>query len=185
MGARRRVKVPPRWVRTGADAAAIAAGYYFDRDAADHVCDFVEAFLKHSTGRWAAKPFVLEPWQRDFLSRLYGWMRPDGTRRFREAYLEVPKKNGKSTLFAAIALYGIFEEPGAEVYLGAMTRKQARIIFNECGRMVASSPALKKRLRVIDTTATITFAAANSKLEAMSTWSSTRSTASRAASSTT
>lgn len=161
--------VSEKWIRNPSDRAAIAAGCYFDQAAADHVCGFVETFLRHSIGqRWAAKPFLLQPWQRDYLSRLFGWKRANGFRRFRETYLEVPKKNGKSSMLAAVALYLIFEEPGAEVYVGAVNRKQARIVFAECSRMVAASPALRRHLHVIDTHATITFPRMNGKLEAMS-----------------
>lgn len=157
-----------KWIRNPSDRAAVAAGCYFDQAAADHVCNFVENFLRHSIGRWAAKPFLLEPWQRDFLSRLFGWKRANGYRRFREAYLEISKKNGKSTLLAALCLYMLFEEPGAEVYVGAVNRKQARIIYGECARMIASSPALSRHLHVIDNQATITFARRNARLEAVS-----------------
>lgn len=157
-----------KWVRNPSDRAAIAAGCYFDQAAADKVCDFFETFLRHSQGEWAARPFKLLAWQRDYLSRLYGWKRKDGYRRFRETYLEVPKKNGKSSMFAGICLYAIFEEPGAEVYIGARNKKQAKIIFDECSRMVAASPDLRRHLKVTEYTKTISFAAQNSKIVAMS-----------------
>jgi phage terminase large subunit-like protein len=165
-----RPKPDPRLgpIHLPSDAAALELGYSFDPVAADHVCDFIEAFCCHSTGRFAGQPFLLEPWQRDFLRSLYGWKRPDGTRRFREAYLEVPKKNGKSTLLAAMALYGLFEEPGAEVYPGAVDRAQAGIIFNECAKMVRASPALSKHLEIVESKKRIVFAARNAFLSAMS-----------------
>jgi len=150
------------------DAAAIEAGCYFDAEAADHVCGFIERFCRHSIGRFEGELFRLEPWQRSFLRTLYGWKRADGTRRYREAYLEVPKKNGKSTLLAALSLYGLFEEGGAQVYLGAVDRSQAAIIFDECACMVRASTDLSHHLEVIDSKKRIVFPARNAKIEAMS-----------------
>lgn len=164
----RREPEPPWPIRLPSDKLALAEGCYFDAEAADRVRDFIEAFCKHSAGRFAGEPFILEPWQRDFLRTLYGWKRADGTRRFREFYVEVPKKNGKSTLLAGMALYALFEEPGAEVYLGAVDRSQASIIFDECARMVKASPALSKHLEIIESKKRIVFHARNAKLEAMS-----------------
>lgn len=156
------------WIRTAADLVAIAEGCWFDPTAAARVCSFFETFLCHSKGQFAEARFLLEPWQRDFLSRLYGWKRADGTRRFREAYLEVPKKNGKSTLLSGIVLYAIFEEPAAEVYLGAVDRSQAGIIFDEAARMVKASKTLRKRLRVLKSKRTIVYDKLDSKIVAMS-----------------
>lgn len=150
------------------DRKALRLGYYFDKQAADRVCAFIENFCRHSSGRFAGQPFLLARWQRDFLRNLYGWKRPDGTRRFRETYVEIPKKNGKSTTLAAIALYGLAEEPGAEVYPGAVDREQAGIIFNECARMVRASPALSEIFEVIDSRKRIVFRARNAFLQAMS-----------------
>jgi phage terminase large subunit-like protein len=84
--------------------------------------------------------------------RLFGWKRADGLRRFRRSYLEVAKKNGKSTLLSAVALYLLIAdgEPGPECYLNAVNRDQARIIFDEAAKMVDASPDLKSRLSVID-----------------------------------
>jgi phage terminase large subunit-like protein len=158
-----------RWVRVPADLEAIRQGYYFDEEAAEHVCGFFSRFLRHTTTRkWAGRPFELQPWQRDYLSRLYGWKRADGTRRFRESYLEVPKKNGKSSMVSGLCLYGMFEEPGAEVYQGASNRKQSGIVYREAARMVAASPDLKDLLRVLPSKNTISFAAGNARLKALS-----------------
>jgi phage terminase large subunit-like protein len=165
--ARRKPNTP--WpIKLPSDKQCLDEGCYFDPDAADRVITFIESFCKHSAGRFAGQPFLLEPWQRDFLRTLYGWKRADGHRRFREAYLEVPKKNGKSTLLAGMALFALFEEPGAEVYIGAVDRSQASIIFDECARMVRASPALSKHLVVIDSKKRIIFPARNAKLVAMS-----------------
>lgn len=125
-------------------------GYYFDHAAADRAVAFFEKYLRHSKGKWSGAPFVLEPWQRDDIIRpLFGWKRPDGTRRYRHAYIELPRKNGKSTLAAGLALYLLVadREPGAEVYSCAADREQARIVFAQARQMVENSPALRKRLK--------------------------------------
>jgi len=82
---------------------------------------------------------------------LFGWQRMDGLRRFRTAYCAVPRKNGKSTLSAGIALYLLVAdgEQGAEIYSAATTRDQARIVFDEAKRMVASSPSLRRRVEAL------------------------------------
>lgn len=103
-------------------------------------------FLRHSKGEWAGSPVLLEPWQAFYLGTLFGWRRGDGTRRFRTSYLEVARKNGKSTLLAGVGLYLLVAdgEPGAEIYTAATKRDQARIIFQESQRMVRQSPDLRE-----------------------------------------
>ena len=98
-----------------------------------------------------AQTFTLAPWQAFVVGSLFGWQRADGLRRFRTAYCAVPRKNGKSTLSAGIALYLLVAdgEQGAEIYSAATTRDQARIVFDEAKRMVGSSPALKRRVQVL------------------------------------
>lgn len=124
-------------------------GLRFDRAAAEHVLRFF-GFLRHSKGEWAGQPFVLSPWQQFILWVLFGWKRADGTRRFRRAYIEVPRKNGKSTMMAGIGLYLLEAdgEPGAEVYSAATKRDQALITHGEATRMVKQSPALRARVKV-------------------------------------
>lgn len=122
-------------------------GLRFDRDAAQHALDFFQ-FLHHSKGEWAGQTFALQPWQQFIVWCIFGWIRADGTRRFRTAHVEVARKNGKSTLLAGIGLYLFFAdgEPGAEVYCAATKKDQARIVFSEALRMRAASPALSKRI---------------------------------------
>jgi len=126
--------------------------FYFDEQAAQVAVNFFERLLQHSKGEWAGQPFILQDWQRDEIIRpLFGWKRrSDGTRRYRTAYIEVPRKNGKSTLAAGIALLLLFadDEPGAEVYSAAADRDQASIVFDEAKRMVESSPLLARRAEV-------------------------------------
>jgi phage terminase large subunit-like protein len=107
------------------------------------------ALLRHSKGEWAGQPFVLSPWQAFILWVLFGWMRSDGTRRFRTAYIEIGRKNGKSTLAAGVGLYlfAADRELGAEVYTAATKRDQARIVHSEAVRMVRLSPGLRRHVQ--------------------------------------
>lgn len=122
-------------------------GLHFDAEAADRVVAFFETYLRHHKGEWAGELFELEEWQREEIIRpLFGWMRGDGTRRFRTAYIEVPRKNGKSTLAAGIGLYLTVAdgEPGAEVYSSATKKDQAKIVHEAATQMVKRSPQLKR-----------------------------------------
>lgn len=121
---------------------------YFDAAKAAWAIEFF-SHLRHSKGASAGTPFILEPWQAFIVGSLFGWrMSKGGPRRFRTAYVEVPRKNGKSTLSAGIALLLAFfdDEAGAEVFCAATKRDQARIVFEEAQRMVKASPSLKKRI---------------------------------------
>ena len=95
---------------------------------ADNLCAFIER-LPHVKGPLAGEPIQLEPWQAFILTTVFGWVKPNGTRRFRRSYIEVPRGNAKSTLSSAVALYLLAadREGGAEVYSLATTRDQARI----------------------------------------------------------
>jgi phage terminase large subunit-like protein len=126
--------------------------YVFDIEAAQAVLDFCE-LCKHSKGVWAGQPFVPEPWEVFILINLFGWIhRYTGLRRFRTAYIEVARKNGKTTLVAVIGLYMLLadNEPGAEVYAAATKRDQAKLAFNEAKRMVKKSPDLSKHAGVYE-----------------------------------
>lgn len=124
-------------------------GLHFDVDAARKAIAFF-SLLKHSKGEWAGRPITLEPWQQFVLWCLFGWKRADGTRRFRTSYLEVARKNGKTTIAAGLGLYLMLAdgEPGAEVYSAATIRSQARLSHAEATRMAKSSPAIRGRVRI-------------------------------------
>lgn len=126
-----------------------ARGLRFDEASAQIAVAFFE-LLKHSKGEWAGQTIKLEPWQQFVVWSLFGWKRADGTRRFRTCYLEVARKNGKSTLAAGLGLFLMTAdgEPGAEVYSAATKRDQARITHAEATRMVKASPQLRRRLTV-------------------------------------
>lgn len=113
--------------------------WVFSEDAATRVCAFIE-MLPHIKGKWAREGALIEldGWQCFILTTTFGWVHRDtGLRRFLEVYLEVARKNAKSTLSSGVALYLAFadSEPGAEVYSAATTREQARIVFDDAKRM--------------------------------------------------
>lgn len=121
--------------------------YYFDYDEAARAVRFIEKNLVHIEGKDAGHPFILETWQRVIIEDLFGWKRKaDHTRKYRVLYFEVPRKNGKSTLGAAIALYLIFadREYGAQIVSAAADREQARIIFDMASKMVSNSAKLSE-----------------------------------------
>jgi phage terminase large subunit-like protein len=124
--------------------------YRYDEEAAERAVSFFPRFLVHVKGEWAGRPFELSPWQADRVVRpLFGWKKKDGTRRYRTVYVEVPRKNGKSSLAAGIALILLYtdREPGAEVYSAAADRDQAAIVFDAAKQMVLASPELSASRR--------------------------------------
>jgi phage terminase large subunit-like protein len=130
----------------------------------ERVVHFFEKILRHSKGQNAGKPFTLLPWQHHVMREVFGRLNPDGLRQHRVGYIELPKKQGKSTTLAGIALYmtAFDSEPGAEVYGAACDREQAGIIYREAASMVRASPALSRHLEVIDSRKTIVHKASNS-----------------------
>ena len=121
--------------------------YHFDAAAADRAADFFPEMLRHVKGEWSGRPLVLQPWERDIIRAIFGWKREDGLRRIRRVYIEIGKKNGKSTLAAGIGALLTFadNEPGAEVYSAAADREQAAIVFELAHQMVERSPVLARR----------------------------------------
>jgi len=135
----------------------------FDAEAAERAVRFIES-LRHTKGDWAGKPFKLMPWQREIVAKLFGTLNDNGARQYRTCYIELPRKNGKSTLAAAIALYLLFadNEPGAQVYSAANDRNQAALVFNDAAAMVRQAPALLRRAKIIDSQKRIVYYAQNS-----------------------
>ncbi len=127
--------------------------YYHDEAAAQRVISFIETFCTHTKGDLAGQPFILEAWQKnDIIIPLFGDMRTDTKkRRYNTCYVEIPRKNGKSTLAACIALYCLFAdgEKGAEIVSAAGDRQQARIIFDVACDMIKASNELSKRCQVL------------------------------------
>lgn len=126
--------------------------YIFDENKANRPIEFIERFCKHSKGKWAGKPVILELWQKAFIQALFGFVDNEtGLRKYQKSILFVARKNGKSTLAAGIGLYMLTSagEGGAEVYSVATKKEQAKIVWEEARRMVKKSPALFKRIRTL------------------------------------
>jgi phage terminase large subunit-like protein len=123
----------------------------YDKRKADYAVSFINC-LKHTKGKWYNKPFKLIDWQEQIIRDLFGIVKANGYRQFNTAYIEIPKKMGKSELAAAVALLltcGDFEER-AEVYSCAADRNQASIVFNVAADMVRLCPALNARVKIIE-----------------------------------
>lgn len=106
--------------------------------------------LNHTKGKYAGKPFILLPWQQEVTNSFYGTVGEDGRRQYQYLYLEIPKKNGKSELGAALALYHTFAdgEANGEIYGCASDREQASLIFDVAVDMVDQNKALKRRAKL-------------------------------------
>lgn len=145
-----------------------ARGLRWDQAAADRANEFF-GYLRQSKGRWANEPLALLPWQAFIIGSIFGWKRANGTRRFRSAYTEVARKQGKSTLAAGVALYLLdFDgEPGAEVYAAATKRDQAKIVWSEAASMVRRTTALNRRVKIVDSRANMHILDTSSKFEAL------------------
>ena len=117
----------------------------------DAVCNFYEHILKHTADEWYGKPFLLVPWQEEALSAIFGQVDEAGNRIIEMAYLEVPKKAGKSEMAAGLALFVLLttSTPGCQVYGAAAATRQALNVFRAACKMVDQSPILTKRLRVL------------------------------------
>ena len=126
---------------------------HYDEAKADRAVRFIEQ-LKHTKGKWAEKPFWLFPWQEQIVRDVFGIVDANGKRQFRTAFVEIGKKNGKSELAAAVALYLLYadNEPSAEVYGAAADRQQASIVFDVAKQMVEMTPALLKRSKIMGAT---------------------------------
>jgi len=119
---------------------------WFDEKAAGVAVNFFERVLTHVKGEWAGQPLRLQPWEKQIVRDVFGWKQEDGTRCYRTVYVEVPRKNGKSTLAAGLALLLLFAdgEPGAEVYSAAADRDQAAIVFDLAREMTDGSLLLAR-----------------------------------------
>jgi phage terminase large subunit-like protein len=144
-----------------------ARGLRFSRQAVERVLRFFSA-LRLAEGVHAGEPFTLQPWQVFVVGSLFGWLGPDGYRRFRSAYLEAGKGSGKTPMSAAVALFGLVadREEGAQVLIGATTREQANICFDDARKMVNASPMLSRLIGPSVTTLSVP--STNSFLRAVS-----------------
>ena len=124
-------------------------GSHYDKNKADRAVTFIQN-LCHTKGKWAGTPFTLLPWQEQIVRDIFGIVKENGKRQFLTAYVEIPKKQGKSELAAAVALYLLYadNEQSAEVYGAACDRNQASIVFDVAKQMVQMSPALMRRSKI-------------------------------------
>ena len=147
----------------------MSKGSYYDKEAADYAVNFIQC-LSHTKGTWAGKPFELIQWQEQIVRDIFGILKPNGYRQFNTAYIEIPKKQGKSELAAAVALLltcGDGEER-AEVYGCAADRQQASIVFEVAADMIRMCPALNKRCKILSATKRIIYLPTNSFYQVLS-----------------
>ena len=142
---------------------------YYDKEYADFAVAFIES-LCHTKGTWAGKCFELMDWQEQIIRDLFGILKPNGYRQFNTAYIEIPKKNGKSELAAAIALLLTCGdgEQRAEVYGAAADRQQASIVFDVAADMVRMCPALNKRVKILASQKRLIYKPTNSFYQVLS-----------------
>jgi len=151
-----------------------SGSFIFDKEKAARVCHFIEQ-LPHIKGPLTGKKIHLEPWQIFILTTLFGWVKTDGTRRFRRGYIEVPRGNGKSAISSGLGLYMLCadDEGGAEVYSFATTRDQAKIVFGDAQNMVRKTPMIKTHFGADVNAHNINIKRTMSKFEALSAEGST------------
>ena len=128
--------------------------YIFDEAKGSRPIEFIEKFCRHSKGKWAGKPVILELWQKAIVQAIFGFVEEkSGLRKYKKAILFVARKNGKSTLDSGLSLYMLTKdgEGGAEVYSVATKKEQAKIVWEEATRMINKSPALASRLKCLVT----------------------------------
>lgn len=124
--------------------------YVYDERKAERPIQFIESFCRHSKGELAGKPLKLALFQKAYISALFGFVDKDtGHRRYTESFFFVGRKNGKTTMLSAIALYMMIAdgESGAEVYSVASKKDQANILFDQSHEMILQSPDLNRNIR--------------------------------------
>ncbi|KZL93963.1 terminase large subunit [Clostridium magnum] len=141
----------------------------YDEAKAQRAVSFINC-LKHTKGQWRGVPFDLLPWQDKIIRDIFGNVKENGYRQYNTAYIEIPKKNGKSELAAAVALLMTCgdNEWGAEVYGCASDRQQASIVFDVAIDMIDQCPALKKRIKPIISVKRIVYKPTNSFYQVLS-----------------
>ena len=154
----------------GYDPYATGAGYEFDVATANAVVGFF-AHLKFIEGEKAGQPFLLEDWQKAIVGALFAWKsKATALRRYREALVYVPRKNGKTPTCAGIVLLGLFVdgEPGAQIYSAAAEREQAALVYRHAAGMIAREPDLARLCKVYKTFKSIEVPQTNSIYKALS-----------------
>ena len=126
--------------------------YYFDKEAADRAVSFIEKFITHTKGELAGQPLLLEGWQKDITEKIFGWKdKYTGFRKYKTAFIMLPRKNGKTTWAASLSLLMLFadSERGGEIYAAAGDRSQAGISHEIAKGMVLNNPELRSRAKVL------------------------------------
>ena len=142
---------------------------HYDKEKADKAVRFIE-HMKHTKGTWAGTKFELIDWQEQIIRDVFGVIKENGYRQFNTAYIEIPKKSGKSEIAAAVALLLLCadNEQRAEIYGCAADRQQASIVFEVAADMVRMSPTLSKRTKILSATKRIVFSPTNSFYQVLS-----------------
>lgn len=127
---------------------------WFDVEKANAMLYFTETFLKHAKGKWAGQSLILEDWQKFFFANIYGWQKynedQQPVRVIRTAYLQVPKKNGKTIMGGSPVIYGVYGEgvKGADCYISANTFEQCQNAAIPIGLTIENSPDLRPGTRI-------------------------------------
>ena len=147
----------------------MAKGSHYDKSAADFAVAFIQE-LCHTKGTWAGKKFQLLDWQEQIIRDIFGTVKQNGYRQFNTAYIEIPKKNGKSELAAAVALLLLCGdgEQRAEIYGCAADRNQAKIVYDVAADMVRFCPALEKRVKILESAKKLIYLPTNSTYQVLS-----------------
>lgn len=135
----------------GYDPWRDADGWEFDAARAEDAVGFFTCELTFPDGERAGNPFALEPWQRAIVGNLYGWHGADRKRRYHEAFVYLPRKNGKTAMSAGILLLEMFAypTPGGQYFSAATTREQAALIFKDANRMVRANSEMCELSRIV------------------------------------
>ena len=140
--------------------------YHFDSNAADRFIKFAESTKLYSD-KWAGKFLRLEDWQCFIFANVYGWKKADGRRRFRKAFLQVARKNGKSSMLSVVLLWDLMMVNGSQCYAGATKRDQSKILFRSLKQTIKQNNALTTRLKIYESTSRITNEAKGGFFEAL------------------
>jgi phage terminase large subunit-like protein len=139
----------------------------YDEERAREVIEFIG--LLHLTDDFYGQPFVLQDWQKEVISQAYGTIGADGYRQYRRGYLEIPKKNGKTTLIAALGLYHLVcDPPGGQIFCCAAEKEQAGISYRAAKSMIEQDEALIEALKIVDSKKEIHNRATGSFLKVLS-----------------
>lgn len=156
------------WIRSVQDEIAVAEGCWFSEEQAQAVRSFFAKRLSHGKDPWFGKPFELLDYQyQDIIGPLYGWRTADNFRRYRSAYIHIPKKNGKTQLAAGIGVIELHYCKGSRVYIVATSEGQAMECYDEAAGMVERSKAMSAYIKPLRSTGRLVWHKRNSVLSTM------------------